>query len=269
MTGPGGDGWVSLRRACSATTVPLGQPVELGEGGQVQVVQQRGGSLTLRTEMGTLLRIDATDADAVGLEAPERRVLVRPDQPFHLDLVIEALATVYDPEIPISIVIWTRLSMRGGRRGRSRRIEIDMTMTAPDCGMGDVLRDGPSVVEQVSVDGRHRTSLRPALVDGTHQRGRVSSSGCTDPIPHRRPTHLWPRSSSSIATGCVDRLWPRVARPLRSTVGGFAPSSDLRRWYDHRVDRFDEFGHNYRIELGLRPPPKRSSACVPMARSRT
>ena len=76
MTGPGGDGWVSLRRACSATTVPLGQPVELGEGGQIQVVQQRGGSLTLRTEMGTLLRIDATDADAVGLEAHDLRRVV-------------------------------------------------------------------------------------------------------------------------------------------------------------------------------------------------
>ena len=151
MTGPGGDGWVSLRRACSATTVPHGQPVELDEGGQVQVVQRRGGSLTLRTEMGTLLRIDATDADAVGLEAPERRVVVRTDQPFHLDLVTEALATVYDPEIPISIVdLGLVYRCEEVVDDGSRRIEIDMTMTAPGCGMGDVLRDeAQRVVEQV------------------------------------------------------------------------------------------------------------------------
>ena len=98
MTARGGDTWVVLRRSCPAATVPDGQPVELSEGGRVQVVQQRGGSITLRTEMGTLLRIDAEHADAVGLEAPERRVVVGPDQPFHLDLVTEALGTVYDPE---------------------------------------------------------------------------------------------------------------------------------------------------------------------------
>lgn len=141
MTARGGDTWVVLRRSCPAATVPDGQPVELSEGGRVQVVQQRGGSITLRTEMGTLLRIDAEHADAVGLEAPERRVVVGPDQPFHLDLVTEALGTVYDPEIPISIVD-LGLVYRCDEvvANGSRRIEIDMTMTAPGCGMGDVLR---------------------------------------------------------------------------------------------------------------------------------
>lgn len=51
----------------------------------------------------------------------------------------------------------------------------------------------------------------------------------------------------------VDRLWPRgvskedadlTARPKE-----VAPSDDLRQWYDHDPDRFDEFADRYRAEL--------------------
>ncbi len=55
----------------------------------------------------------------------------------------DALQGVYDPEIPISIVDLglvyrcEEIDLDDGRR----RIEIDMTMTAPGCGMGDILRD--------------------------------------------------------------------------------------------------------------------------------
>ena len=52
----------------------------------------------------------------------------------------------------------------------------------------------------------------------------------------------------------VDRLWPRgvtkATAPIDEWAKDVAPSSDLRRWYDHRVDRFDEFGRRYRVELG-------------------
>ena len=58
-----------------------------------------------------------------------------------MDYVAEALEEVYDPEIPVSIVELglvyrtEEVMLDDGRR----RIEIDMTMTAPGCGMGDVL----------------------------------------------------------------------------------------------------------------------------------
>ena len=60
---------------------------------------------------------------------------------FSMDYVSEALEEVYDPEIPVSIVELglvyrtEEVMLDDGRR----RIEIDMTMTAPGCGMGDVL----------------------------------------------------------------------------------------------------------------------------------
>jgi probable FeS assembly SUF system protein SufT len=133
---------VALRRDCLATTVPQGERVSLSAGGLVTLVQSLGGSFTVRTEMGTLLRIDGADCDALGLEAPERRVQILSGGPFNMDKVTEALHTVYDPEIPVSIVelgLIYRCDEVIDDDGK-RHIQIDMSMTAPGCGMGDVLR---------------------------------------------------------------------------------------------------------------------------------
>ena len=59
---------VELTRDCAATTVPYGEQVTLDAGGLVEVVQRLGASITVRTEMGSLLRIDSVDADALGLD---------------------------------------------------------------------------------------------------------------------------------------------------------------------------------------------------------
>jgi probable FeS assembly SUF system protein SufT len=133
---------VTLVRDCTATTVPYGERVALTAGGEVQIVQQLGGSITVRTEMGTLLRVDGHDADALGLEVPDRPAPPTAGTAFDMGLVTEALQSVYDPEIPVSIVELglvyrcDEVHLPDG----SRRIEVDMSMTAPGCGMGDVLR---------------------------------------------------------------------------------------------------------------------------------
>ena len=137
-------GWSPIRllRDCKATTVPAGQLVLLSEGGEVEIVQQLGGSITVRTELGSLLRVDAADADAVGLEPPDSEDQPADDGPFDMSRVFDALGQVYDPEIPVSIVelgLVYRCEQIPGPLG-TRRIEIDMSMTAPGCGMGDVLR---------------------------------------------------------------------------------------------------------------------------------
>lgn len=132
---------VELTRACVATTVPYGERVTLDAGGLVEIVQRLGASITVRTEMGSLLRIDGTDADAVGLD-PIGVGRDAADGPFELDQVIHALQQIFDPEIPVRIVelgLVYRCDEIIEADG-SRRIEIDMTMTAPGCGMGDVLR---------------------------------------------------------------------------------------------------------------------------------
>lgn len=133
---------IELTRDCTATTVPRGERVALTAGGLVEIVQRLGGSITVRTEMGSLLRIDGADADALGLEALADATATTESGPFDIRHVTDALQGIYDPEIPVSIVELglvyrcEELTCPDG----TRRIEIDMSMTAPGCGMGDVLR---------------------------------------------------------------------------------------------------------------------------------
>lgn len=51
----------------------------------------------------------------------------------------------------------------------------------------------------------------------------------------------------------VDRIWPRGMRkedvPHDFWNKGVAPSTELRKWYGHDPERFDEFARRYRAEL--------------------
>lgn len=51
----------------------------------------------------------------------------------------------------------------------------------------------------------------------------------------------------------ADRLWPRGVRKddprIDRWIKGVAPSSELRRWYNHDLDRYDEFVARYLREL--------------------
>jgi uncharacterized protein YeaO (DUF488 family)/DNA-binding MarR family transcriptional regulator len=56
----------------------------------------------------------------------------------------------------------------------------------------------------------------------------------------------------------VDRLWPRgisrVNAPFQSWVKDVAPSSELRTWYGHKLERFTQFTLRYRGELNQGRP---------------
>ena len=51
----------------------------------------------------------------------------------------------------------------------------------------------------------------------------------------------------------VDRVWPRGIRKEDPRVGMWckdvAPSTELRQWYHHQPERFDEFASRYEGEL--------------------
>ena len=55
----------------------------------------------------------------------------------------------------------------------------------------------------------------------------------------------------------VDRLWPRGVSKERVALSGWlkdvAPSPDLRRWWHHDPDRFEDFARRYRTELDDNP----------------
>jgi len=132
---------VELNRDCLAATVPTGQQVVLPSGCAVDVVQSLGGSFTV-LHYGRMFRIDGEDADALGKEPPpppELETDATDDEA--LALVMDLLRTCFDPEIPINIVdlgLVYRCEVFTIKPD-SRRVEIDMTLTAPGCGMGDVL----------------------------------------------------------------------------------------------------------------------------------
>ena len=57
--------------------------------------------------------------------------------------IIAALRTVFDPEIPVNIVelgLVYKVEMSRTESGE-RKVSVDMTLTAPACGMGEILID--------------------------------------------------------------------------------------------------------------------------------
>ncbi len=134
---------IELRRDCAAVAIPSGEPLGLRQGDTVVVVQSLGGTYTVQTDCGVLARIDGHDVDALGFAAPELIVAEANGGVFDIAQIMEALRNVYDPEIPVNVVdlglIYhcdAQLLPDGGYR-----IDIKMSMTAPGCGMGDILCD--------------------------------------------------------------------------------------------------------------------------------
>lgn len=138
---------VILSRDCDAILIPAGTPVFLQSGQEVYITQALGGSFTVQVN-GNLVRIDAKDADALGLTAealvsqnPEHVLQKEASGPVDEEIIWEQLRTCYDPEIPVNIVelgLIYRCEVISVSP-TSNRVEIDMTLTAPGCGMGPVL----------------------------------------------------------------------------------------------------------------------------------
>ena len=133
---------IELKRDCKATLIPSGQELLLSQAELVVVTQALGGSFTVRTDMGQLARIDARDADALGLEDEPANEEPVDAGPFELQRVIETLKTVFDPEIPVNVVDLGLIYVCEAHplADGGHRVEIKMSMTAPGCGMGDVLK---------------------------------------------------------------------------------------------------------------------------------
>lgn len=129
-----------LSRDCQAVQIPSGQEVTLNAGTSVTITQSLGGSYTVMVGFGSLARIGDRDADALGKPVPQYDPTQ--DESKTLDERIDAaLRTCYDPEIPVNIVELGLVydckptPMEEG----GYRVDIRMTLTAPGCGMGEVL----------------------------------------------------------------------------------------------------------------------------------
>lgn len=135
---------VEIERPVRTERVPDGSPIELEAGTPVLITQALGGSFTLLAD-GQLVRLRGVDADAIGKPVPETVVVPAGtgDEAVR-EQVWAILKTCYDPEIPVDIVALglvyeVDLAPRDG--GRRYRVRVRMTLTAPGCGMGEILAD--------------------------------------------------------------------------------------------------------------------------------
>lgn len=128
---------VVTERECPARRVPSGQITQIPKGQFVSIKQALGGNYTV-TWMGNMLRIDGTDADAIGMQAEVLTFADCTHQGILEEQVQMALDSVYDPEIPISITA-LGLVYQVSIQQNTAVVKIAMTLTAPGCGMGPVL----------------------------------------------------------------------------------------------------------------------------------
>ena len=127
------------------------------EGTEGFITQALGGSFTVYVE-GNLFRISGTDADALGKEpVPPPRFPTTRQTRTSRAVIWDQLKTCYDPEIPVDIVnlgLIYRCEVTSLGNGE-RSVSVDMTLTAPGCGMGDVLVQ----------DAREKIAIIPTVSD--------------------------------------------------------------------------------------------------------
>ena len=184
---------IELINDVHVTLIPSGQKFTLHRGERVTVTQALGGSITVHTDAGHLARIDGADAVALGLGdliddrgaggvgtavTVARRTAGSPSPKsagsptsaasptsatgttgdggeFDMAQVMRQLETVFDPEIPVNVVdLGLIYSCEAAEQPDGRyRVDIEMSMTAPGCGMGDVLK----------IDARDRVAAVPGV----------------------------------------------------------------------------------------------------------
>lgn len=137
---------VELKRDCRVIAIPSGVPDVLSRGTSVRIMQSLGTSYTVVSGCGAMYRIDAADAGALGIQALSSAASADATESapteFSEKMVEDQLRTVFDPEIPVNIVDLGLIyacnitPLEGGQR----KIDVKMTMTAPGCGMGNVLK---------------------------------------------------------------------------------------------------------------------------------
>lgn len=142
----------TLTRDVEATLIPHGEAFTLEQGTRVVITHRLGGNFTVMGPNG-MFRIAAKDADALDEEIPADYRPAEPQSddaaadagPPNEEKIREKLKLVFDPEIPVNIVDLglvynTEIAPREDNSERFR-VHVDMTLTAPGCGMGPMIAD--------------------------------------------------------------------------------------------------------------------------------
>lgn len=134
----------TLSREVDVTLIPQGTPMTLPEGEPVTITHRLGGNFTVMASNG-MYRIKGTDADALGETVKEATDTddSTHEGPPEQDKLWEALKKVFDPEIPVNIVdLGLVYSLETDERvDGSYKVDMQMTLTAPGCGMGPAIAE--------------------------------------------------------------------------------------------------------------------------------
>ncbi len=140
---------ITLTRDCKVILIPSGEESTLVAGSPVVITQSLGGTYTVATQTG-LARVAEADADALGLEVAAAPAVPAPvasggGGEVKEDDVWAQLKHVYDPEIPVNIVdlglVYSCDIEPVASDPKKHHVDIKMTLTAPGCGMGDVIKN--------------------------------------------------------------------------------------------------------------------------------
>lgn len=135
-----------LTREVDATLIPQGTAMVLPKGHSVTITHRLGNNFTVMTHNG-MFRIGRENADALGEEVTEPTETAHPSEgnhaPVETETLREALKKVFDPEIPVNIVdLGLVYSLECTKRAEGGyTVAMEMTLTAPGCGMGPVIAE--------------------------------------------------------------------------------------------------------------------------------
>jgi probable FeS assembly SUF system protein SufT len=130
-----------FERDCEVVMIPTGDEVTMPAGTVGYITQALGGSFTVFVD-GSLFRVAGTDADAIGKEPVQPPALQEDATEADVErLIWDQMKTCFDPEIPVNIVdlgLIYGCDVATADDG-GRKVAVQMTLTAPGCGMGPIL----------------------------------------------------------------------------------------------------------------------------------
>ena len=151
---------IVVSRTCEAVMIPSGEKVLVPQGAHATITQALGGTYTLITDRGLMVRVSGREVEAIG-KTPVEAAQTAEGEALTKDkleeLVWDQLKTCYDPEIPVNIVDLGLVYLCDiqPHEGIGYDVKIKMTLTAPGCGMGPVLAS----------DVKHKIETLPEVKD--------------------------------------------------------------------------------------------------------
>jgi len=136
---------VVISRNTEAVMIPSGERVLVPQGARATITQSLGGSYTLITDRGLMVRVSGKEVEAIGKTPVETAQVAEGEeltQEKLESLVWDQLKTCYDPEIPVNIVdlgLVYLCELQEAEEDGRKDVKVKMTLTAPGCGMGPVL----------------------------------------------------------------------------------------------------------------------------------